>query len=742
MPAFKVTAPDGNAYTVNAPEGATQEQVLAYAQANYQQAAPAQPRADFSNVQGGVIPGPERTAFQQVNDFGNNMGDAVVHHLGNAVVGGAQLVGHGLGALADATLPQGNVVREAIAGTNANFDAKAAARERDYQAAVPTNTASVVGATIGEVLPFALSGPVKGLQAAGDVVSKVLPAGWQLGRKAISGATQGAIVAGVQPTIGDRGFAGEKAMQVGAGTLLGGGLPLAARGVSELYSLGQHVVAPQVIARNNLARLVGTDPATLAKLDAAGSTVPGVMPTTAQAAPSPSAVAAEKALGNTPYKTQLVERENQNNAARLDVLRRQAGDDTTMQAAREARTAAVQPFIEQHLKPATPLTRWTAAASPLDSVLGNPGRMPSADFDALQKARKVVAQVRGGTLQEDDAVAALQELADTVTTKRAQNAFGEAFSRVDQNMIEPSAVLRAIALTRNTGLGARPAVRKALDDIASTIEQSRNTRGLVPADVLDSIRQNVNDFLVSPTGKRATPQEALGVAPIRDKIVDVIGQHAPGYSDYLAAYAKHSTPINTMAAARAILEPVDNRALNSVGAAPLSLNDINRGLASVDRGRYGVSPQARAELDALQESLKQRGISNSLRFPGSDTAYNVNAQGSLASGLLGPTLGGPTGRARGVAAVAGAALGHSLGGFPGAAAGAGIGAFINKAASVVNSRIMDAYAKGMIEPQQAASMIRAYLKANNSRAPALLKQYPQWKLLVSESPTNLPARRP
>lgn len=40
MPAFIVTAPDGKRYRINAPEGATQEQALAYAQQQFGQAAP------------------------------------------------------------------------------------------------------------------------------------------------------------------------------------------------------------------------------------------------------------------------------------------------------------------------------------------------------------------------------------------------------------------------------------------------------------------------------------------------------------------------------------------------------------------------------------------------------------------------------------------------------------------------------------------------------------------------------
>ena len=39
MPTYVVTAPDGKEYEISAPEGASQEEVLAYARKNYGQAA-------------------------------------------------------------------------------------------------------------------------------------------------------------------------------------------------------------------------------------------------------------------------------------------------------------------------------------------------------------------------------------------------------------------------------------------------------------------------------------------------------------------------------------------------------------------------------------------------------------------------------------------------------------------------------------------------------------------------------
>lgn len=45
MPIFNVTAPDGTVIEVNAPEGATQAQAIAYAQSQYKAPTPATPSA-------------------------------------------------------------------------------------------------------------------------------------------------------------------------------------------------------------------------------------------------------------------------------------------------------------------------------------------------------------------------------------------------------------------------------------------------------------------------------------------------------------------------------------------------------------------------------------------------------------------------------------------------------------------------------------------------------------------------
>ncbi len=97
MPDYKITAPDGNTYQVTAPEDATQDQVLQYAQANYQHpavqsgdglthsdttattAAPTETSTDPNRLPG---------VLGDINDFGNDLGRAAVM-TGRSVVQGA-----------------------------------------------------------------------------------------------------------------------------------------------------------------------------------------------------------------------------------------------------------------------------------------------------------------------------------------------------------------------------------------------------------------------------------------------------------------------------------------------------------------------------------------------------------------------------------------------------------------------------------------------------------------------------
>ena len=254
MATYKVTAPDGNSYQINAPDDATPDQVQAYAQANYQ-------HPDVQSGQTLTHASPDLptvtvhpSAFQQVNQFGNDMGDAFVHNLAKIPVGIAQMGAHGIGSLSNAgasTATPGSLgdrVNQFVQQKVGDLDTAIHNNEQQYQAAVPTNVASSTGAVLGNVLPFVAGG--EALQAP-RVAST-------LGRIATGAATGGAIGATQPVTQTDSNapsFAQQKAEQVGIGVLTGGALPAAG-------ALGQKVigtVAPSVQALAQKAADYGID---------------------------------------------------------------------------------------------------------------------------------------------------------------------------------------------------------------------------------------------------------------------------------------------------------------------------------------------------------------------------------------------------------------------------------------------------------------------------------------------------
>lgn len=69
MPRFKITAPDGNAYVVNAPDGATQDQVLAYAKMNYKSTAPKPQPQGFGGKVWDALAKPEQLSRQGLSQL-------------------------------------------------------------------------------------------------------------------------------------------------------------------------------------------------------------------------------------------------------------------------------------------------------------------------------------------------------------------------------------------------------------------------------------------------------------------------------------------------------------------------------------------------------------------------------------------------------------------------------------------------------------------------------------------------
>lgn len=653
--------------------------------------------------------------------------DAAQHHLMSPLHGAAQLVEHGVNAAAN-LLPDGNPVRGAVNRTVASDDAALAKREADYQARTPDGAAASLGAVTGDVAPFLLAGPSRILQSAGEKVAGYLPKGAALLRKLASFGTQGGLIGATQPvTDGDYGT--QKTLQVGGGAATGMALPAAVSTLRAAGRVAAPIVAPQRVANSQLARLFGSDAGTLDKLTNARQFVPGEQVTAAQAIQTPQAVMVEKALRNRPdMRAQFADVDNANNAARMNVVRGHAGDEAQMTAAVNARREATRPFIAEHLQPGPENTRFARAQKQLADFTGS-RQMPMSEFKIVDEARKIAGQVQRGTLDEKEGVQQIQALQPRL--KASQKAIEQALTTVNKNMVDPGRIAKTL---QQLSLSGNATVRAAAKQHLALLGEHRDAAGKVPAYALDDIRQNIGSMLAqhAPNGVVGSQESAL-YGPVASKIVSTLDRTIPGYRDYLSAYRAGSVPINTMEASQRILAPADTGGLNSAGDSVLTLARLNSGLNKADKSRYGLSPQARADMQGVRQSLQRGSISNSVNSPGSDTAYNLAADGWLAQQLYGPTMQGPTGKTRGLAMLLGGYLGNHAG-VPGGELAGGIGGlYINKAAEAVNSRIAQRVGNGAADSQEAARMIRQFLATQNPEGRArLLQRYPQWAALVAD----------
>ncbi len=552
---------------------------------------------------------------------------------------------------------------------NNNFaksvNASIASKEKAYQSNTRDSGAAGAGAVLGNAIPMLFGGGARALQSLGDAASagitKLLPdalPAWMTKTAAntASAATQGAAVSAVQPvantstTAGGQGapnYWDQKGSQVVNGAAIGAAIPLGASVVGGVAGGVKNVfaplVAPKSIVGPLVSRIVGNDPATLAALKNPPQYVPGSMPTTAQVVANPAAVQAEKALANNPaYKPLFDGISNANNDARVAVLNNIAnkpavGAPDPIQAAITARSDATQPMIDKLLN-----NPQTSQPIPLSAITQHLDALDSSSLGVDPIVNKSIGAIRG-QLQ-----------------KAASNTDVNAFTYTPSQLaaLKPD----------------EPYIRP---------------------DLLDGIRQNLKDTLRdnASNGVVGTKQEAA-LAPLADGIISAIDNANPGYRNYLATYAKTSVPINTMETGRSILDNVagDSVGLNSSGVPQITFNRVNSQLAKVDKAKYPIDPAAQAALEGVQSDLQRATISNSLRSPGSDTDYNLQARGWLAGKIYGNDFTGKPAVATGLGGVLGAAGGSLLGGL-GAAGGATVGAGIgNKIAQLGQSRVQNLFA--------------------------------------------------
>lgn len=655
-------------------------------------AAPTSAPASWADELAASKPLPAKGAPSLTDQLGY-AASAFGHHLIAPLQGAAQFVENGIAAGAS-KLPDNPVSRYLV--STAKTDNQAVSDwEHQYQAAVPDSWGADVGAVSGAVAPFVVGAVTNALKAGGEAVaSRLFPtaagAAPSLVARATSGAVQGAAVGAAQPVVAPQGMPAnsgntqadpsywdQKGGDVLSGAAFGGAVPAIAGGLNGAWQAGKGAVQnspvlnPAGYAARNIANQLGSSAQGVASdLTSAPTYVPGSVPTSAQAAANPRLVMMEKALANAnpEFRAKLAELENANNGARLRAVGEVAQTPQALQEAIAARKAVTDPMRQ--------------------------------------------------------------------------------FTVDNGNPVPVGGIGSAISSVANGPLGVRPTIGSAANAMQSEVQGMTtvtppntltNTPGSATASpaMLDALRQNSNDYLskFAPNGYVGT-QEQAAIAPVKSAIISAIndanpghklsqggwgqgfaqaGPEAPSYRDYLETFAKKSVPINTMQVGQELQQTLQNKALNSAGDPSATLTNYRSALAKALNGSdYAIDPEAQKALEAVQSDLQRSTISNSIRSPGSDTAYNAGAGKSFLK-----AMGADAGSDLGPIAVGTAAT--AMTGSPGAGFAAGMGA--KKAGGFITNRVANQLSDMMLDPQKLAAALQFAGKPQSAAVPALLSGF-------------------
>lgn len=350
-------------------------------------------------------PGPQgvvaTTASRGVLGNATDAASAVSHHIGNFFHGAAQTIENGVGAGIHWAAP-GSAVDHYAQDTVSQDNAAMKSREAAYQASTPNSAGAYTGAAVGEVAPWLVGGAAKAAGAVGDIAaagaSKLgalwAPLGGKVSQTVARGVGQGATISAAAPVTGDGDYWSQKEHQVGSGAAIGGAVPIAAKAIGGAVSQVGGALAPWTNPKSLVGPLLekvsGMDSATLATaLRNYKTLVPGSVPTTAQLIKTPAAVMAERTMANTGAgKVAMAERQNANNAARLDFLQQHAGSDADLHAAISQRSSEALPYLDT-LKAAPPVDA-TPILDHLDGITQSSLGTDPVIRSALSDARAIL----------------------------------------------------------------------------------------------------------------------------------------------------------------------------------------------------------------------------------------------------------------------------------------------------------------------------------------------------------------
>jgi len=281
--------------------------------------------------------------------------------------------------------------------------------------------------------------------------------------------------------------------------------------------------------------------------------------------------------------------------------------------------------------------------------------------------------------------------------------------------------------TANVGKGfvnfaQRPAVQQAMQQA----DQLARNEGVqlkwptpddraISGQALDYTNRALGD-MIGAAQRAGNNQQARALTEAQSYLKSWTQTYVPGVRQAAQTYAQMSVPINTMEAGQAIANGLGTRAMNAGGAPEIQLMPYRSALTSaMKNAEFGIDPSALNSLQGIGQDLQRATVSNSIRSPGSDTAYNLAAQGWLARQLYGPTFGGAGNLGKAVGALGATALGHPM-------VGLGILGGGNKIGQMVGNRLQDRLSGLLLNPDTVLPYLDARAAAAAQPVPSALAQ--------------------
>lgn len=574
MATFEFTAPDGKSYTVEGPQGATQEQAFKILQSQLGEASSA-PRSRMGMLRDEALA---------------SMPGSVVRGVKDVIDTGAEYLSR-LGGSEEA---------KRVKAMNDAGDADYAAAAENVGAGVPAKVSRVVGQVAG-------TAPVGGVLGAGAKAVGLNRLGAALSS---GGMTTGAAVA---PTIaakaGDMGIrmAGGGATGYASGGMIdpeaantagviGALIPPVAKVAGFAGDAVASVVRPftskgQERIAGNALRQFSTNPNALNNLRSTAPVVEGSMPTAVMSSGDEGLAGLSRTLQSVDprYAAELSTRSAAQNAARTKALEEVAGNTGKMTLAQEARSAATDPMREAVLNAAGKLPARPVLDS-IDRLLSKPDNAGKMAQAALNEVRGRIAQFAPeGQIDARALYAIRKDINDTLGGKLQ----GEAGN---------------LRLASGQLIKVKDMIDDAIDLASRRVEMSSGRA-------------------VMPYGSNI---ERAGAAPLPH------AGPRPTWKGYLQKYTEMSVPINQMEKLDEVLNAARTGTVDQSGNAVISAAKLNNVLRNQAQDLKKVlAPEQLELLRKVAADLNASQLANNAgKAVGSNTVQNL-AQSNVLASMLG-----------------------------------------------------------------------------------------------------------